>query len=306
MPRDIIIDTDPGIDDAVAILLALASPELNVLGLVAVAGNVSLAVAERNARSIAALAGQPDVPVYAGCAAPLRRALRTAGARHGEGGLGALALPEPAASLRVEDGVDFLIEAVRRAPPQAVTWCALGPLTNIATALERAPDLAARLAGIVVMGGTSSPLGVVNPVAEFNFYTDPDAAAVVFASGAPIALVPLDLTRQVRNTRERVARLRGLGNRAGAAVAELLRPVPPLRRSQVLHDPCVIAYLVAPGLFRGRRVNVAIETAGELTLGMSVIDWRGVSGRAENALVLRTVDAAGFYALLTARLARLP
>ncbi|HVC52637.1 MAG TPA: nucleoside hydrolase [Stellaceae bacterium] len=306
MAQDIVIDTDPGIDDAVAILLALGSPELNVLGLVAVAGNAPLAVTEANARRLCELAGRADLPVYLGAAKPLRRVGRTAEHAHGDGGLGLLHLPPPSIGARDEPGVDFLIRMVRQAPPGTVTWCALGPLTNIAAALTRAPDLAGRLAGLVVMGGASLALGNVTPAAEFNFHVDPDAAAIVFDSGAPITVVTLDLTRQLRNTRPRLAAIRGLGNRAGAAVATLLRPVPPARRAMTLHDPCVIAWLVAPQLFRGRRVNVAVETRGALTLGMSVIDWRGVTRRPENALVLETVDAAGFYALLTERLARLP
>jgi len=306
MPRDIIIDTDPGIDDAVAILLALGSPELNVLGLVAVAGNLPLAVTEANARRLCALAGRPELPVYAGNAKPLKRELRLAVEAHGEGGLGLLPLPEPTARLRPEPGVDFLVDAVRRAPPQTITWCALGPLTNIAAALLRAPEIAGRLAGLVIMGGASRELGNVTPAAEFNFHVDPHAAAIVFASGAPITLVPLDVTRQLRSSHARVARLRRLGNRAGAAIAQLLRPVPPARHAMTLHDPCVIAWLLMPELFQGRPVNVAVETRGALTLGMSVVDWRGVSGRKPNALVLERVDVPGFYALLADRIARLP
>jgi purine nucleosidase len=305
MNLPVIIDTDPGIDDAVAILLALGSPELDVNALVAVAGNAALPVTERNARALLELAERPDLPVFEGRDRPLRQSPRDAIEAHGKGGLGALHLPEPAIALR-PDGVDFLIRSVRNAPPGTVTWCALGPLTDIAAAFTKAPDIAANLRELVIMGGATRSPGNATPAAEFNIHVDPEAAAIVFESGAPITLVPLEVTRQLVNTRPRLARLRGLGNRAGQAVSTLLLPVPPSRRPMTLHDPCVIAWLIAPGLFRGRRVNVAIETESPLTIGMSVTDWRGVTGRPANALVLERVDVPGFYDLLTERLARLP
>lgn len=305
MGRPIIIDTDPGIDDAVAILLALGSPELGVEALVAVAGNAALPVTERNARALAELAERRDLPVFAGRDRPLRRPSSDAIVAHGEGGLGALHLPPPTVPLR-PGGVDFLIRGVRETAPGSVTWCALGPLTDIAAAFTAAPDIAANLRELVIMGGATRSPGNVTPAAEFNIHVDPHAAAIVFASGAPITLVPLEVTRQLVNTRPRLARLRALGNRAGQAVSTLLQPVPPSRRAMTLHDPCVIAWLIAPELFRGRRINVAIETESPLTVGMTVADWRAVTGRPPNALVLETVDAAGFFDLLTDRLARLP
>jgi purine nucleosidase len=305
MSRPVIIDTDPGIDDAVAILLALGAPELDVQALVAVAGNATLPVTERNARALAELAERRDLPVLAGHDRPLRQPLRDAIAAHGEGGLGALHLPPPTIPL-CPGGIDFLIRSVREAPPGTMTWCALGPLTDIAAAFLEAPDIAANLRELVIMGGATRGPGNMSPAAEFNIHVDPHAAAIVFDSGAPITLVPLDVTRQLRSTRPRIARLRRLGNRAGQAVSALLRPVPPSRRSMTLHDPCVVAWLIAPELFRGQRVNVAIETESPLTIGMTVTDWRGVTGRPANALVLERVDASGFYDLLTERLARLP
>ena len=305
MTRPIIIDTDPGIDDAVAILLALGAPELDVTALVAVAGNAGFVVTERNARALAELAERRDLPVFAGRDRPLRQPLRDAVEAHGAGGLGALHLPEPTIPLR-SGGIDFLVRSVREASPGTVTWCALGPLTDIAAAFVEAPDIAANLGELVIMGGATRGPGNVTPAAEFNFHVDPHAAAIVFESGATITLMPLEVTQQLRSTGPRLARLRGLGNRAGRAVSTLLRPVPPARRPMTLHDPCVIAWLIAPQLFRGRRVNVAIETEGALTIGMSVTDWRGVTGRPANALVLERVDAPGFYDLLTDRLARLP
>ncbi len=307
MPRPIIIDTDPGIDDAVAILLALASPELDVLGLVAVAGNSPLAVTARNALSIVELAGRPELPVYAGCPRPLGRKLIDAESAHGSGGLGDLVLPPPAAPLRPEHGILYLIDRLRGAEPKSITLCALGPLTNIAMALVAAPDIVAGVAELVLMGGASHGRGNMSPAAEFNIFVDPHAASVVFDSGFPITMVPLDVTEEVRSTPDRVAPIRALGTRVGAAVAELLGPRQALAKPPMaMHDPCVIAYLLAPELFRWREVNVAIETESPLAIGMTLIDWRGRSGRKPNARVVEAVDADGVYRLLAERLARLP
>lgn len=305
MPRPIIIDTDPGIDDAVAILLALASPELAVRGLVAVAGNLPLAAAARNARSIVELAGCQDLPVYAGCPRPLGRVPIAAEDAHGTGGLGDLILPPPAQPLRPKHGVFYLIDALRSAEPKSLTLCALGPLTNIAMALVAAPEIAAGIAELVIMGGGSH--GNITAAAEFNIYADPHAAALVFGSGLRITMVPLDVTEGVRSTPERIAPIRALGTRVGAAAAELLGPRRALGKPPMaMHDPCVIAYLLVPELFRWREVNVAIETQSPLAMGLTLIDWRGISGRKPNARVIEAADADGVYRLLAERLARLP
>ena len=307
MPRPIIIDTDPGIDDAVAILLALAAPELEVLGLVAVAGNLPLAATARNALGILELAGRPEIAVHAGCPRPIGRARVDAEHAHDEGGLGDLVLPPPAAPLRPEHGVLYLIDRLRRAAPKSITLCALGPLTNIAMALVAAPDIAAGVAEIVLMGGASHGRGNMTPAAEFNIYADPHAASVVFDSFLPITMVPLDVTEEVRSTPDRVAPIRALGTRGGAAIAELLGPRQALAKPPMaMHDPCVIAYLLAPELFRCREVNVAIETESPLAIGLTLIDWRGLSGRQPNARVIEAVDADGVYRLLAERLKRLP
>jgi len=311
MRRGIIIDTDPGIDDAVALLLALAAPEeLDVLSIIAVAGNLPLASTERNARRVCELAGRNDMPVYAGCAHPLLRPLATAEHIHGEADR--LLLPEPTMPLQSKHGVDFLVETLGAAEAGAITLCALGPLTNIAMALVKAPEIATKIGELVIMGGACFELGNVTPVAEFNIHVDPHAAEICFKSGVPITLIPLDLTHQVQATPQRLDALRALGNRCGAAVAALLTIFEERRserfgeRGRALHDPCVIACLLQPGLFDGREVNVEIETASPLTLGMTVVDWWGVTGRKPNARLMNTVDAAGFFDLLTERLARLP
>ena len=313
MPRRIIIDTDPGIDDAVAILLALAAPkELEVLGIVAVAGNLPLAATERNARRVCELAARIDTPVYAGCARPLLRPLAAAGHIHAEAGHDRLLLPEPTMPLQTQHGVDFLVEILRAAAAGTITVCALGPLTNIAMALVKAPEIAGKIGQLVVMGGACFELGNVTPAAEFNIHIDPEAAAIVLASGIPITMIPLDVTHQVLATPHRLDALRALGNRCGAAVAALLTTFAERRverfgdRGRALHDPCVLAYLLQSGLFDGRKVNVEVETASPLTIGMTVADWWGVTGRKTNAQVMNTVDAGGVFDLLTERLGRLP
>lgn len=311
-PRSIIIDADPGHDDAVALLLALASPELDTLGITTVAGNVPLSLTSRNALSVVELAGRDDVPVFAGADKPLVRAPVSAEHVHGQSGLGGVSLPEPSRPLADENAVDFIIRTLREKPAGSVTLCALGPLTNLALALMQSPKIAARLREIVLMGGAGCAGGNVTPCAEFNIYADPHAAQVVFRCGAPIVMLPLDVTHQVVSTRQRIAAIDRLGNRAGRTVAQLLSFAASTGVENYggdgapLHDPCVVAYLLRPELFGGRHLNVEIETGSALTMGMTVADWWGVSGRAANATFMHSVDAPGFYALLGERLARLP
>ncbi len=312
MRRRIIIDTDPGLDDAVAILFALAAvDELEVLGIVAVAGNLPLFETERNARRICALAGRPELPIYAGCERPLLRPLATADRIHNDPRLEAV-LPEAAMPLQAQHGVDFLIETLRSADPSTITLCALGPLTNIAMALVKAPEVVGKVRELVVMGGACFQLGNVTPAAEFNIHVDPHAAAIVIDSGIPITMIPLDVTHQLITTEPRLAALQALPNRCGKAVAELLAAFERNRRAKfgerakALHDPAVIGYLLRPDLYDGREVNVAIETDSPLTVGMTVVDWWGVTGRPVNVRFLNTVDADGFYSLLAEKLGSLP
>lgn len=308
----IIIDTDPGQDDAVAILLALACPdELELLAITCVAGNVPLALTARNARMICELAGRPDIPVFAGCDRPLGRALVTAEHVHGQTGLDGPDLPPPTMPLQETHAVDHLIATLRDHPPGTVTLCPLGPLTNIASALQQAPDIATRIRRIVLMGGAYFAVGNVTPAAEFNIHVDPQAADIVFKSGIDITMVPLDLTHQALVTEPRNAAFRALGTPVGIAVAQMTEFFERYDREKYgspgapLHDPCVTAYLLRPDLFSGRHVNVEIETSSELTMGMSVADWWGVTDRPPNATFLGQIDADGFFSLLTERLARL-
>ncbi|RDD72316.1 nucleoside hydrolase [Paracoccus versutus] len=307
MARKIIIDTDPGQDDAVAILLALASPEIEVLGLGAVAGNVPLHHTQRNARMVCELAGRPDLPVHAGCDAPLHRKLITAEHVHGKTGLDGVTLPEPAMPLAPGHAVDFLIETLRREKPGSVTLVPIGPLTNIATAFLRAPDIIPRVQEIVLMGGAYFEVGNITPTAEFNIHVDPEAAKIVFASGAPLTVMPLDVTHRALTSRAWVEGMRAMG-RVGQAVASWTDFFERYDREKYgsqgapLHDPCTIAWLLKPELFTGRYINVEIETQGEYTLGMTVADWWRVSGRTPNATFIREVEADAFFALLTERI----
>lgn len=308
----IIIDTDPGQDDAVAILLALASPdEIEVLGITAVAGNVPLALTERNARKVCELAGRPDIRVFAGCDRPLGRDLVTAEHVHGKTGLDGPVLPDPQMPLQDRHAVDFIIDTLRQEPAGSVTLCPLGPLTNIAMAFEKAPDIVNRVREIVLMGGAYFEVGNITPTAEFNIYVDPQAARIVFRSGVQITVLPLDVTHKALVTRDRNDAFRNIGNRVGTAVAQMTDFFERFDKEKYgsqgapLHDPCVTAYLIRPELFSGRHINVEIETGSELTMGMTVADWWRVSGRAPNALFIREIDADGFFALLTDRLARL-
>ena len=311
-PRKIIIDTDPGQDDAVAILLALASPEdIDVLGITAVAGNVPLELTAKNARIVCELAGHTEVPVYAGCDRPLKRPLVTAEHVHGKTGLDGPVLPDPQMKLSDGHAVDFIIETLRAHEPGTVTLCPLGPLTNIATAFQKAPDIVDRVQEIVLMGGAYFEVGNITPTAEFNIHVDPEAADIVFTSGRPIVVMSLDVTHKALVTKPRNDAFRAIGNKVGIAVAEMTDFFERFDKNKYgsegapLHDPCVTAYLIRPELFRGRHVNVEIETQSELTMGMTVADWWGVTDRKPNALFIGDLDADGFFSLLTERLARL-
>lgn len=310
--RKIIIDTDPGQDDAVAILLALGSPkEIDVLGITAVAGNVPLELTQKNARMICELAGRPDIPVFAGSKNPLAKRLVTAEHVHGKTGLDGPTLPDPKMPLQEKHAVDFIIETLRAQPAGSVTLCPLGPLTNIASAFNQAPDIIEKVQEIVLMGGAYFEVGNITPAAEFNIYVDPEAAEIVFKAGAPITVMPLDVTHKALVTKARNDAFRDLGTPVGIAVAEMTDFFERYDKEKYgsegapLHDPTVIAYLIKPKLFTGRFINVEIETKSVLTRGMTVADWWRVTDREPNAMFMGDIDADGFFTLLTDRLARL-
>jgi purine nucleosidase len=297
----------------VAILVALASPaDFDVLGIVAVAGNVSLAQNARNALKVVELSGRKDIAVYAGCERPMRRTLVTAEHVHGETGLDGPDLPLPKLQLEPQHGVDFIIDTLLAHDAGTVTLAALGPLTNVAMAMVKEPRIIPRIQEIVMMGGGYFEMGNITPAAEFNIYVDPDAADVVLRSGVPVTMLPLDVTHMMQSTKPRLDRIRDLGNRAGEAVYQMLSFSERFDLQKYgtegapLHDPCVMAYMLRPDLFQGRHINVVVETSSELTVGMTVADYWGVTGRVKNCNYLRSGNAEGFYALLTERLSRLP
>lgn len=310
--RKIIIDTDPGQDDAVAILLALASPEeIDLLGITAVAGNVPLPLTEKNARIICELAGRTDIKVFAGCDAPLSRPLVTAEHVHGKTGLDGPQMADPTMPLQDQHAVDFIIQTLRDEPSGTVTLVPIGPLTNFATAFQRAPDIIPRVQEIVLMGGAYFEVGNITPTAEFNIYVDPEAAKIVFDAGVPLVVMSLDVTHKALTTKARIDAFRAMGTKVGDMVAawtdffERFDMEKYGSEGAPLHDPCTVAYLIDPSLFTGRLINVEIETGSELTLGMTVADWWGITDRPRNALFIGDINAERFYKLLAERLARL-
>jgi inosine-uridine nucleoside N-ribohydrolase len=309
-PQPLVIDCDPGIDDAIALLLAIASPELDILGITTVAGNVPVAVTQGNARRICELAQRPDLKVYAGCARPLLQPPFFANEVHGSNGLGGVELPEPKMPLQAQHGVDGLIEIFSRAA-EPIVLATLGPLTNVAVAMVKAPEICQQIREIVIMGGARG-LGNVTPSAEFNFFVDPHAAQIVFSSGLPITVIGLDVTHQALATPPRLNRIRALGNRVSEVILQMLPEYGVVERDYLqiggppLHDPCVIAYLLQPDLFEVKPGLVTIETASSLSLGRSVIDLQNRSQQPTNAQVAIGINADGFYQRLTGALGRLP
>ncbi|MEM9155654.1 MAG: nucleoside hydrolase [Cyanobacteria bacterium P01_F01_bin.33] len=310
MPTQLIIDCDPGVDDALAIWLALASPdELEILGISTVAGNVPLALTQANARKICECAGRVDIPVYAGCPRPLLRSLVTAADVHGTTGLDGAEFPEPQMPLSESHAVDWTISTLSAAE-HPVTIAALGPLTNLAVALTMAPQISACIERVVVMGGACGS-GNITPAAEFNMYVDPHAAAIVMAAGLNLTLITLDVTHTVITTPERLHAIRAIATPVARAAADLLEHYGQFDLQRYgtpggfLHDPCTIAYLLAPDLFHTVPAWVAVETAGELTLGKTVVDRWSVGDREPNVTLVTAIDADGFYQLLCDRLQHL-
>jgi purine nucleosidase len=305
--RKVILDCDPGQDDAIAILLALASPEIDVLAITAVAGNVGLERTQRNARAVVELAGA-TTPVHAGCPRPLVRHPLDAAHIHGESGIAGATLKPPTRPLADGHAVDLIRDTVRSHGEGEITLVAVGPLTNLACALVQAPDIASRLREIVLMGGAIG-LGNTTPAAEYNIYADPHAAAVVFGAGARLVMTPLELTHQALATSAHVEAMRRLGSEAGRQVASMIEAYPSkglFPRSGVpLHDPCAIGFVLWPELMSGRDCRVDIETEGTHSLGRTIVEWRRQDQPA-NARVLDRIDAEAFLSRLIERLGRLP
>nr|WP_216320340.1 nucleoside hydrolase [Deinococcus aestuarii] len=310
MPCPVILDGDPGLDDAIAWLLALASPEeVRVLGVTTVHGNVGLPLTTRNAGVTLALAGA-DVPVYAGADRPLVRSPLTAAAVHGDSGLPAADLPEPLRAPEAEHAVDFIVRTARERPSE-VTLVATGPLTNVALAFRLAPELPGLLREVVWMGGSTAG-GNRTPSAEFNALADPHAVHIVLGSGVPLRMFGLNVTMQVIATPDRLDALRALGNRAGAVSAELLTFYAGVYRERyglsggALHDPVAVAAVLRPELFEMKPMSVGVELQEGLNFGRTVCDLYGVTRQPVNAEVAVGVDDEGVFGLLLERLGRLP
>jgi purine nucleosidase len=310
MGRPIIIDADPGQDDAVAILLALASPELDVVAITTVAGNVPQPLVTANALAMCELAGRTDVPVYKGADGPLERELRTAEYVHGPTGIDGADLPTPTTKAKHGHAVDFIIATCLSAD-DPITICPVGPLTNVAAAIARQPSIVSTIREVALMGGGFFEGGNTTPVAEFNIFVDPEAASIVFNSGVPLTMFPLDVTHKALVLPDDLKRFSGLGTQAGTAVAGMIDYY---ERHDIekygfagapLHDPCVIAYLIEPQLFGGKPCRVDVETESELTMGQTVVDWWGVTGAEPNAMVIDSVDRQGFIDLLVERVGTL-
>lgn len=307
-PRRVVLDCDPGHDDAMAILLAAASPAIELEAITTVAGNQTLDKVTLNARRVCSVAGIDRVPIAAGCEAPLRRERIVAEDIHGASGLDGVDWGEPNVGLDPRNGVDLLVELALRDDMRPLTVVAVGPLTNVATALRRAPRIAARIERISIMGGAIG-LGNVTPSAEFNIFADPEAADVVFGSGVPITLVPLEATHQALATEPILARIAALDTPVARMSDALLRYFAETYErvfgfaAPAVHDPCAVAAVIDPSILDARPMNVAIDLASELSLGRTVCDVYGTTGRAANADVAVGIEADRFWELMLTALA---
>jgi pyrimidine-specific ribonucleoside hydrolase len=308
MSTPIIFDTDPGHDDAFALLLAARAPELKLLAVTCVAGNQTLDKTALNARRVMTIGKIHDVPVAAGLATPLLRPLRTAPQVHGESGLDGYDFGPPEVDLESEHAVDLMIRTVRESP-EPVTLVPVGPLTNVALAFLRAPEIKEKVARIVLMGGAVH-LGNATPAAEFNILVDPEAAAIVFGAGVPITMVGLDATHQARVRPAERERIRALGSPVARMVAELMEWYGQHHRRRFgwddppVHDALAVAAVIRPDVLETKHANVVVETTGTYTAGRTVCDLNGVTDRPPNADVALGANREAFVELLTEGLAR--
>lgn len=313
MPKHrVLLDCDPGRDDALAIAMLLASAaEIELVGITAVAGNVPLALTYRNARFICDLCGFPGMAAHAGADKPLARQPVTGTRAHGENGLEGMEVDAPPVAVEPGGAIRFMTETLHAAEDDEFTLIAIGPLTNVAILVAKSPELLPKIRQIVVMGGASRAGGNVTPAAEFNVYADPHAAAQVLDCGRPTTIVSLDATHQVLATPAHAERLARAGGEPARRLAALLRPAAHSRTTRFgpdrlpVHDPCTIAWLLQPELFRAKPVAVAVETEGTHTLGATVVDWWGATGKPSNANWVTEADGGGVLDLLIERIGRL-
>jgi purine nucleosidase len=310
-PAPIIIDCDPGQDDAINLFLAFASPEdVEVRGITTVAGNCALPLAQRNARMICEMCDRPDVPVFAGCDRPLVIRPVRAEHVHGKTGIDGIEIFEPAMPLQDMHATDFIVQQVRSSGPEKLTIVATAPLTNIAVALQKAPDIAGSIERIVLMGGAMREGGNITPSAEFNMRVDPHAAQAVFSSGIPIVALGLDVTHMLLATGERVHAFSELGNDIARVTRDMLAYSERFDVAKYgtdgapLHDPVTMGFLLRPDLFTTRQVSIQVETASPLTLGHTAVDYWGITTNERKVARATSVDAPGFFDLLLDRLGR--
>lgn len=309
---DLIIDTDPGADDVVALLFALASPqELNIRALTTVAGNVRLDKTSRNARLAREWAGREEVPVYAGAKKPMMRKPIYAENIHGKEGLSGITVHEPKKGLAEGNAIEYLIDTLMAAEPHSITLAMLGPQTNLALALIQEPEIVRGIKEVVIMGGAHFNGGNITPVAEFNLFADPQAAEVVLKSGVKLTYLPLDLTHKILTSDARLQQIAALNNNASKLVVSILSEYIKADMEHYgipggpVHDATVIAYLLKPQLFSGREVNVVVDSDEGPSFGQTIVDWHDGLKAPKNAFWVESGDAQGFFDLLTERLARL-
>lgn len=311
-PRELIIDTDPGADDVVALFLAMASPEaLEIRAITTVAGNVRLDKTSRNARLAREWAGREGIPIYAGAGRPLVRTPIYAAEVHGEEGLTGVQVHEPKQPLAQGSAVQYLVDTLGAAKPQSITLAMLGPQTNLALALIQKPEIAKGIKEVIVMGGAHFNGGNITPVAEFNLFADPHAAEVVLASGVPLTYLPLDVTHKMLTSDARLKQIGAVNNHASQLVVDILNAY--VKHDMDLyglpggpvHDASVIAYLLKPELFSGRRIHMSVDSREGPTFGQTIVDWYDGLKQPKNVFWVENGDAQGFFDLLTERLARL-
>jgi purine nucleosidase len=305
-PTRIIIDTDPGIDDALAILLALASPEIQLEALTTTQGNVTLENATRNALSVLELAHASHVPVASGSVLPLVQPLRASAHVHGQSGLGKAKLPEPRAKPGIKHAVDYLIERAL-AEPKELSIFPIGPLTNIAMAIRKEPRFASSVKGLVIMGGAILEYGNVTPQAEFNIHVDPHAAHIVFHSGIPITLIPLDVTHRCWMKREDVDRLMKISSPISRFIKDMMDVYLPVSLEygypgSALHDPLTLATIIAPELLTLKEYYVDVDISGSVSMGKTFADVRHLMKKPANMKVAMEVRGEEFVELFLQRM----
>tara|TARA_Y100000590_G_scaffold457933_1_gene611593 strand:- start:2449 stop:3393 length:945 start_codon:yes stop_codon:yes gene_type:complete len=314
MTKNIILDCDPGHDDAVAIMLAAASNEIKILGITCVGGNTGLDNTVNNALKVCTLIERTDLKIYSGASKPIHHDLFTAEYVHGKTGLdkkGDPIIVNPEYKVQDQNAIDFIVDACKFSQDQ-IYLCPTGPLTNIALSLQKDPSIKEKIKEIVFMGGAAMCLGNTTPSAEFNIYVDPHAANIVLSSGIPLTMMGLDVTHQVNVNKKVIKSMNENNNKSSKFFGELMEFYTIFHKKLYetedtpLHDPCVIAYLLDPNIFSGKFVNVKVEENSELTRGETVVDWLGVTNRKRNCFVMNNANEKKFFELLKNKLSILP